>query len=1095
MIRHSAADLARVLGQHPPTPEQAAVIECTDPAQLVVAGAGSGKTETMAARVVWLVANELVRPEQVLGLTFTRKAAAELSERLGARLATLQAAGILPDEALEAPVVSTYNAWSGGIVAEHGLRLGVEPGARVLSAVESWQGVTDLVTRWPDDLPAEVGSLETVVEGVLTLSGQMGDHLVEGEQVLAELDRVEAALGTVAGKKDGSEYAEVTRARAVLAARRALVPLAVDWARTKAEQGVLDFSDQTRLSARLAREHAVVGRVERARSRAVLLDEFQDTTEAQLSVVRSVFAGHPALSVTAVGDPHQAIYGFRGASARTMESFVESFGAVQRSLSTSWRNAAGVLAVANRIAEPLREGSTLDLPVLRPRPGEGSDAGVEAARLGTLDEEAAAVAAWLRRHWSPGRTSAAVLCRKRAQFPRMVSALEEAGIPHEVVGLGGLLQLPEVADVRALLTVVADPARGDRLMRLLTGPAVRLGAADLVALDTWRRELGRRWSVPRAADGPAGRQDARAMEVTLLDAVCTPPPDGWTGLDGVRLTDTARRRLARLAEAVDRCRAGAHLPVDELAVLAEEALGVHAELAARPDSDPAHARAHLEALHHHVATYAETSERASLAGLLRWFDTAEQQDGALEPGAVEVDPDAVQIMTVHASKGLEWDAVALPGWVAGTFPSGTGTPRPQDGEWVGGEATDSGWWGPTSGELPYALRGDVAALPGWRLPADPTHTDLKEVQAGFRRAVGTRGVQEERRLAYVAVTRARSRVLLAASTWGTGSRPTPTSDFLTECLDLVERGRWEPMPPVDPAPENPVLAVPVQVRWPRPVEEDGLARAVAAATAEMATALATPPGQETGWAGVDEAAQQELRRFRQDTRLLLAERDHVEEAAGLDLRHLATSSLVALARDPGFLRALRRPVPTPPATSARRGTAFHAWLEDRWAGQRLFDELDDDRWARAEGELPVGELGEVVEDDAFDLAHLQQTFLASSWADRVPAFVELPLQTTVAGLTIRGRADAVFPADAAERARGLEWVVVDWKTSRAPTGAAARAAAVQLACYVEAFARWQGVDRDRVGGAFYHAADGRTLRPELPTGEALEQLVERVMHG
>ena len=138
--RWSAVALARALGQpYAPTAEQVAVIEAPLRPLLVVAGAGSGKTETMAARVVWLVANDLVRPDEVLGLTFTRKAAGELSERLSARLATLRAAGIWSPPAEhgavvldDVPTVSTYHAYAGRIVREHGLRLGVEPDSRLL---------------------------------------------------------------------------------------------------------------------------------------------------------------------------------------------------------------------------------------------------------------------------------------------------------------------------------------------------------------------------------------------------------------------------------------------------------------------------------------------------------------------------------------------------------------------------------------------------------------------------------------------------------------------------------------------------------------------------------------------------------------------------------------------------------------------------------------------------------------------------------------------------------------------------------------------------------------------------------------------------
>jgi DNA helicase-2/ATP-dependent DNA helicase PcrA len=139
--RFSAAAIADALGQPPPTREQAAVIESTSASCLVVAGAGSGKTETMAGRVVWLVANELVRPEQVLGLTFTRKAAAELAARVRRRLTQLAHHGLIDIEiaASGEPTVSTYDAYAGRIVAEHALRLGREPGQRLIAQTVAWQ--------------------------------------------------------------------------------------------------------------------------------------------------------------------------------------------------------------------------------------------------------------------------------------------------------------------------------------------------------------------------------------------------------------------------------------------------------------------------------------------------------------------------------------------------------------------------------------------------------------------------------------------------------------------------------------------------------------------------------------------------------------------------------------------------------------------------------------------------------------------------------------------------------------------------------------------------------------------------------------------
>ena len=214
-------------------------------------------------------------------------------------------------------------------------------------------------------------------------------------------------------------------------------------------------------------------------------------------MLRSLFgaagAGGGDVGVTAVGDPNQSIYGWRGASATTLTRFPREFAdergeAQVLPLRTSWRNDHAILDVANTTSTPLR--SAIVAP-LRARPDAGPGR-VEAARLETTEDEAAYVADWVARRWrSPSgrRTnlSAAVLCRKRAQFPLVVEALKARDLPVEVVGLGGLLLTPEVNDLVSLLWVVQDPSRGDRLMRLLTGPFCRLGPADLDGLASWAR--------------------------------------------------------------------------------------------------------------------------------------------------------------------------------------------------------------------------------------------------------------------------------------------------------------------------------------------------------------------------------------------------------------------------------------------------------------------------------------------------------------------------------------------------------------------------------------------------------------------------------
>ena len=262
-VRWGAVDLARALGRSSvPTPEQVAVIEAPLRPLLVVAGAGSGKTETMAARVVWLVANDLVRPDEVLGLTFTRKAAGELSERVVARLGALRDAGLwapTSDDGAavldDVPTVSTYHAYAGRIVREHGARLGIEAESRLLTEAAAWQVAHEAVASWDGPMEGVEKAESTVTTAVVDLAGELAEHLVGAGELGEHLDEVVATLELVA-RGDASRRkaypAAVRGALTVLRERRAIVPLLERYTELKRSRDAMDFADQMALAARLA---------------------------------------------------------------------------------------------------------------------------------------------------------------------------------------------------------------------------------------------------------------------------------------------------------------------------------------------------------------------------------------------------------------------------------------------------------------------------------------------------------------------------------------------------------------------------------------------------------------------------------------------------------------------------------------------------------------------------------------------------------------------------------------------------------------------------------------------------------------------------
>ena len=1135
--RFSPAQLARLLGLDEPTPEQSAVISAPLAPMAVIAGAGSGKSETMAARLVWLVANGYARPERVLGLTFTRKAAAELAGRVRARLDGLRRVGLVraafesrgrrpagargtgggqdwPDEIDLAgdPVIATYHSYAARLIADHALREALEPTMRLITPAVAWQLAARVVAGYDGPMDAVDWAPVTVTAAVVELSAELSEHLRGPDDVLAAGDWLRRRFDELpAGKRVPAE--KVMKGQRV---REQLLPLVRAYATAKAEREVIDYGDQMALAARIAMAHPEVGRSERARYQVVLLDEFQDTSHAQLELMRALFGGgHP---VTAVGDPCQSIYGWRGASAGNMRRFADVFPpagggarAEVRLLSTSFRNTGKVLDVAAAIQRDLREIAP-EVPRLIAPPRRAGRGAVVAALLESSADEAAWVASQVAgllslpaglapdgQPWPDGRTDAvrpsdiAVLCRKRTQFAALRAALETEGIPVEVVGLGGLLTVPEVSDIVATLRVLHSPAASDSLVRTLTSPRWRIGPQDLVALGSRARALARDQSGAAAGTGKgstAGEtgqasRDAAGSPVTADDHLTRAVADftAETGslveaLDDLggpaAYSDEGYPRLQALAAELRALRRHVGRPLPELVTEVERALGLDVEVAARPGSSQAAARADLDAFADAAAAFAGDAQEPTLGAFLAYLTAAETEEFGLEAGQVS-DTDAVKLATVHSAKGLQWAAVVVPGLSAGSraqnFPA-----RPR--------LTTR--WTENPRLLPFWLRGDEVDLPALA-GLDP------ESLAAFSRDCADRNMAEERRLAYVAVTRAAYWLACTGYWWGAGKSPLGPSPFLEEVAASCQAGAgqvadWAPQP--EDGAENPALAEPLTASWPQPpagaryeaIREAGDLVLAAAAAAAAAAAPQAPPHDGPVTGDVPARYADLVAGWAADADLLLAERSRrrPDGPIPVDLpRRFGVSALVTMARDPAHLAAqIRRPMPRPPAPRAERGTAFHRWLEERFGQMRLIDV--DDLAGAVDADLVAGDA---------DLSDLKARFEAGEWGSRWPAEVEMPFETRVGDRLVRGRIDAIFADDPAG---GFD--VVDWKTGRPPRpGREERAVAVQLAAYRLAWAALARVPVAQVRAAFYYVREDLTVRPaDLLDASGLAGLIEGI---
>jgi DNA helicase-2/ATP-dependent DNA helicase PcrA len=1047
---------------HLPSDEQRPIISIHDnplePA-VVIAGAGSGKTETMAARVVYLVANEIARPDQILGLTFTRKAAGELNTRIRRRLRQFQQAqdkqGIARTFSSLDTAVTTYHSYAGRLLSEHAIRYGIDADVQPLGEAAVWMSANKLVREWDDGIFATSDAASTVVKDLLGLTSMVLEHRVTVDQIrAADEDLLQQVIAMTGPTND-----ETRKVAKVLNQRIAMLPMMQAFLESRRQSGELSFDDQIALAADIAVNFADVGVLERAKYPIVLLDEYQDTSQSQVRLLSALFGGgHP---VTAVGDPCQSIYTWRGASSGTISAFNTNFpkatGATGREvyeLLTTYRNDESILALANEISADVRKDEGITVAALKPRKGAGKG-NLSCGIFENLEGEATAIAEYFEPLWNnPERTKAgskvpktfAVLVRKRAQIALIQESLAKAGIPSEVLGLGGLVHVPEIADLVAMLKVINNPDAGASLMRHLTGPRINLGARDIASLGRFARSRSESLAADSrsivkniVAGNPQSAEADDQFIGSVIDAL-----DEIEKCDKSKFSALGYERLTAFAADLRRLRSRASAPITDLVVDIERYLNLETEVMLRDGGT--HGRRHLDRFMDEAAKFARSG--GTLSAFLQWLDVASEEEGGLKAGAPEVDASVVQILTIHMAKGAEWDVVAVPGLAEGTFPSAN--------------SSDPDNWITNERHIPFALRGDAEILPVFSWNAATTNAQAKKAIDAFAQRCVDFKIREEIRLGYVAMTRARTHLFCSTSFWRDGAKPVAPSalfEKVQEVASAVGTVLAAPSAP-DSADRNPARDIEVTAEWPR----DPLGNRRADFNRTVALVESAPPINLEG------KVPDELREYVEDARAIITEFNEYK-AGAFDVAlppRLSTSTLIALHEDRAELaRTIRRPMPRAMDEFSHRGTAFHLWIEEHFNAKTLFDDEDFDT------------LTPLADDQK--LEDLKAKWLASDWAKLQPYAVEVPFETVIAGILVRGRIDAVYKTD-----NGFE--VIDWKTGSKELG---ESAAVQLAVYRLAWAKLQGVAVESVSAAFHYVPTDKTdRRADLLTEEQLVGLLK-----
>ena len=1043
-----------------PSDEQRPIISIdTNPLEpaVVIAGAGSGKTETMAARVLYLVANQFARPDQILGLTFTRKASGELNTRIRKRLRQFQQAqdraGIEHTFSSLETAVTTYHSYAGRLLSEHAIRYGIDADVQPLGEAALWISANKLVREWDNGTFATDDAVSTVVKDLLGLTSMVIEHRVSLDAIRAVDEEVLQQLSQMTGATNE----ETRRVAKVLNQRITMLPMVTAFIESRRKSGELSYDDQIALAADIAVNFPDVGVLERGKYPVVLLDEYQDTSQSQVRMLAALFGGgHP---VTAVGDPCQSIYTWRGASAGTIGVFNKNFpkaagakGKDVYELLTTYRNDKAILELANEISDGVRQLESVKVERLKARKGAGAG-DLTCGVFENLEAESVAIAEYFAPLWNnPERSVAkskvpktfAVLVRKRAQIPYIQSALATAGIPAEVLGLGGLVHVPEIADLVAMLKVLNDPDAGASLMRHIAGARLNLGPRDIAALGQFARKRSEKLSTDSRSivkNIVAGNPDSAEADDqfigSLIDAL-----DEIEKCDRRNFSEVGYQRLSAFASDLRRLRARASAPITDLIVEIERYLGLEAEVMLRDGGT--HGRRHLDRFMDEAAKFVRSG--GSLSSFLQWLDVASEEEGGLKAGTPEVDVSVVQILTINMAKGAEWDVVAVPGLAQGTFP--------------GANKSDPDNWITNERHIPFALRGDGDLLPHFSWNAATTNAQAKAAIENFAGECVSYKEREEIRLGYVAMTRARTHLFCSTSYWRDGVKPVPPSVIYTKVEEVAAKVGTVLASATAPADgdHNPAENIEITAVWPQDSLGDkrtAFDQSVELVRSATVLNLSEDIADENGWV--------------EDARAIIAEYQELRRGAyevALPPR-LSTSTLIALHEDGATLAEnVRRPMPRVMDEFSHRGTAFHLWIEGHFKAKTLFDDEDFDTLTP----LP----------DDQKLEDLKAKWLASDWAKLQPYAVEVPFETVIAGILVRGRIDAVYKTE-----NGFE--VVDWKTGSKELG---KSAAVQLAVYRLAWAKLQAVPVEKVIAAFHYVPIDKTdRRADLLTEEQLVDLL------
>ncbi|NKE71747.1 ATP-dependent helicase [Candidatus Manganitrophus noduliformans] len=688
-------------GTRPLSPKQKAAVEHGEGPLLIIAGAGTGKTLVITRRIAHLISTKKAKPHEILALTFTEKAAKEMEERVD----------LLVPYGYTGITISTFHAFGDRILREHGLRLGLTPDFRVLSRPEQVIFFRKHLFSLPLKTFRPLGNPTKHIEALLSLFSRAKDEDVGPEAYLAYADRrLTKALAT---PEDSSLLEEAAFEKELAETYRHYQDLLM-------EEGCIDFGDQVSMALRLLRENPTVLKKVQSQFRYILVDEFQDTNFAQFQLVRLLSESHH--NVTVVGDDDQSIYKFRGAAISNILGFGKMYHDAKRVVLTeNYRSVQPILDVAYRLIQQnnpdrLEVQEKIDKRLISqvedPAPSL-LDPPVVHLHYDTLSSEADAVARIIAEEHEAGLDfgDVAILVRGNADADSFLRALNVRGIPYRFTGNRGLYSRPEVRLLIAFMRAVADFHDSSSLYYLATSELYRLPDEILARCNALaRRKNQSLYDVFKTIESvgiSVSPEAAATLEKLLTDLQAS--------LQRAREVDAGVvlyefiRRSGLLEQYAERMTTAQEVKIQNVARFFEE-----------------------------IRRFQQLTPTAALHDVVAYLDLLIKAGEDPPAAEADVDASAVSVLTIHKSKGLEFDTVFMVGLVDGKFPSRERSERI---------------------ELPVELIQEV-------LPQGDFH------------------IQEERRLFYVGMTRARRRLYLTSARDIGGVRERKVSPFVLEALNL-----------------------------------------------------------------------------------------------------------------------------------------------------------------------------------------------------------------------------------------------------------------------------------------------------------------------